>query len=70
MEGGNSTVESSGIDRSQPIVAGEVVKRKRGRPPKAQTNQPLAKKSKEEDEDEDVCFICFDGGSLVLCDRR
>ncbi|WZZ02811.1 hypothetical protein YC2023_088732 [Brassica napus] len=21
-------------------------------------------------EDEDVCFVCFDGGSLVLCDRR
>ncbi|KAK1440566.1 hypothetical protein QVD17_06395 [Tagetes erecta] len=86
MEAGNSTVESTGIDRSQPIQksftdgdeakkivaanAGEVVKRKRGRPPKAQANQPVAKKSKEEDEDEDVCFICFDGGSLVLCDRR
>lgn len=25
-----------------------------------------AKKSGEED----VCFICFDGGNLVLCDRR
>ncbi|KAI3808412.1 hypothetical protein L1987_24363 [Smallanthus sonchifolius] len=49
---------------------GEVVKRKRGRPPRVQANQPAAKKSKEEDEDEDVCFICFDGGSLVLCDRR
>uniref|UniRef100_M4FFP2 Histone-lysine N-methyltransferase NSD-like PHD zinc finger domain-containing protein n=1 Tax=Brassica campestris TaxID=3711 RepID=M4FFP2_BRACM len=21
-------------------------------------------------EDEDVCFVCFDGGSLDLCDRR
>ncbi|KAL8240524.1 hypothetical protein R6Q59_013879 [Mikania micrantha] len=49
---------------------GEVMKRKRGRPPRVQANQPVAKKSKEEDEDEDVCFICFDGGSLVLCDRR
>lgn len=52
--------------------ASGAVKRKRGRPPKAQVKavQPAAKKSKEEDEDEDVCFICFDGGSLVLCDRR
>ncbi|XP_076909193.1 uncharacterized protein LOC143566347 [Bidens hawaiensis] len=53
-------------------IASGAVKRKRGRPPKAQVKavQPAAKKSKEEDEDEDVCFICFDGGSLVLCDRR
>ncbi|XP_076887807.1 uncharacterized protein LOC143538053 [Bidens hawaiensis] len=52
--------------------ASGAMKRKRGRPPKAQVKavQPAAKKSKEEDEDEDVCFICFDGGSLVLCDRR
>ncbi|KAL8229317.1 hypothetical protein R6Q57_014217 [Mikania cordata] len=56
----------------------EVVKRKRGRPAKAQAKpvpakriHPAAKKVKEEeDEDEDVCFICFDGGSLVLCDHR
>lgn len=48
-----------------------VEKRKRGRPPKGQpkapkTTPPLRKKKDEED----VCFICFDGGSLVLCDRR
>ncbi|XP_024974114.1 zinc finger CCCH domain-containing protein 44-like [Cynara cardunculus var. scolymus] len=49
---------------------GEVVKKKRGRPPKAQAKHPPAKKNKEEEEEEDVCFICFDGGSLVLCDRR
>jgi hypothetical protein len=46
-------------------------KRKRGRPPKGQTKSPKttppARKKKDE---EDVCFICFDGGSLVLCDRR
>ncbi|KAJ9564413.1 hypothetical protein OSB04_000379 [Centaurea solstitialis] len=45
-------------------------KKKRGRPPKAQAKPPPAKKNKEEKEEEDVCFICFDGGSLVLCDRR
>ncbi|KAL8231059.1 hypothetical protein R6Q57_000837 [Mikania cordata] len=47
---------------------GDLVKKKRGRPPRAQAKSPPAKISKEEDED--VCFICFDGGSLVLCDRR
>ncbi|XP_057766131.1 zinc finger CCCH domain-containing protein 44-like isoform X2 [Salvia miltiorrhiza] len=54
----------------QVIGAGE--KRKRGRPPKAQlaVNPPPPKRIKVEDEEEDVCFICFDGGSLVLCDRK
>lgn len=54
-------------------------KRKRGRPPKAQAKplsapakRPPGKKMmiKEKEEEEDVCFICFDGGSLVLCDHR
>ncbi|KAE9606661.1 hypothetical protein Lal_00026024 [Lupinus albus] len=31
---------------------------------------PLSRPKKKKEEDEDVCFICFDGGSLVLCDRR
>ncbi|KAL2348582.1 hypothetical protein Fmac_002582 [Flemingia macrophylla] len=51
-------------------VAG--LKRKRGRPAKgdrvaATTTAPPSRQKKDE---EDVCFICFDGGSLVLCDRR
>ncbi|KAJ9561840.1 hypothetical protein OSB04_007000 [Centaurea solstitialis] len=46
----------------------ELVKKKRGRPPRVQAKSPPTKMNKEEDED--VCFICFDGGSLVLCDRR
>ncbi|XP_057492475.1 LOW QUALITY PROTEIN: zinc finger CCCH domain-containing protein 44-like [Actinidia eriantha] len=45
-------------------------KKKRGRPPRGQARPPPLKKMKEEEEEEDVCFICFDGGSLVLCDRR
>ncbi|KAG7968020.1 hypothetical protein I3843_08G129400 [Carya illinoinensis] len=48
-----------------------VAKRKRGRPPggltKTNKTAPPVRKKKDE---EDVCFICFDGGSLVLCDRR
>ncbi|KAK6150577.1 hypothetical protein DH2020_015509 [Rehmannia glutinosa] len=52
------------------IGAGE--KKKRGRPPRGQlaVNPPPPKRKKVEDEEEDVCFICFDGGSLVLCDRK
>ncbi|EOA23403.1 hypothetical protein CARUB_v10016583mg [Capsella rubella] len=51
------------------------VKRKRGRPPRALANTPLHTRPlppppRKEDKEEDVCFICFDGGDLVLCDRR
>ncbi|CAJ1930342.1 unnamed protein product [Sphenostylis stenocarpa] len=50
------------------VVDGAVLKRKRGRPAKGTPKAvPLVKQKKDE---EDVCFICFDGGSLVLCDRR
>ena len=57
-----------GVENDLAAVEVKVVeKRKRGRPPKGQAKPPPAKKMKE---DEDVCFICFDGGSLVLCDRR
>ncbi|TQD74755.1 hypothetical protein C1H46_039704 [Malus baccata] len=43
-------------------------KRRRGRPPSGHAKVTAV--SKMQDEEEDVCFICFDGGSLVLCDRR
>ncbi|KAL0794292.1 hypothetical protein Bca101_065669 [Brassica carinata] len=41
------------------------LKKRRGRPPRT-----LGKASPKRREDEDVCFVCFDGGTLVLCDRR
>ncbi|XP_050375468.1 zinc finger CCCH domain-containing protein 44 [Argentina anserina] len=48
-----------------------VGKKRRGRPPgpggQGRAKATLVRKKNEE---EDVCFICFDGGSLVLCDRR
>lgn len=43
-------------------------RRKKGRPSsKAQAAVKLSIKRKDEEE---VCFICFDGGDLVICDRR
>ncbi|KAL0835761.1 hypothetical protein Bca101_087650 [Brassica carinata] len=59
-----------------PTVGDEAapVKRKRGRPPKAHAKTPLQTPLPpppgKDDKEEDVCFICFDGGGLVLCDRR
>uniref|UniRef100_A0A0D9VNK0 Uncharacterized protein n=1 Tax=Leersia perrieri TaxID=77586 RepID=A0A0D9VNK0_9ORYZ len=54
------------------------VKRRRGRPPKKKDGAgtaavvPAAAKAArgKVDEEEVVCFICFDGGNLVVCDRR
>ncbi|CAM8886178.1 unnamed protein product [Rhodiola kirilowii] len=57
--------EGGGIVETKTV---EVVKRKRGRPPRAQGKLPPP--TVKENDEEDVCFICFDGGSLVLCDRR
>lgn len=77
---GGAELSSDGREQEfQPIVVGLAavgvgeavaeVKRKRGRP--ARSGQvKAAPPSKKQKEDEDVCFICFDGGSLVLCDRR
>ncbi|KAK4262097.1 hypothetical protein QN277_027703 [Acacia crassicarpa] len=49
------------------LADGTSGKRKRGRPARGTAREPPLKKNRDE---EDVCFICFDGGSLVLCDRR
>ncbi|KAL6224527.1 hypothetical protein ACLB2K_003382 [Fragaria x ananassa] len=45
-----------------------VGKKRRGRPPGP--GRPKTTQVRKKNDEEDVCFICFDGGSLVLCDRR
>nr|CAB3478271.1 unnamed protein product [Digitaria exilis] len=56
-------------DEPPPLVARKGGRhRKRGRPSsKAQAAVKVSIKKKDEEE---VCFICFDGGDLVICDRR
>ncbi|XP_006466899.1 zinc finger CCCH domain-containing protein 44 isoform X2 [Citrus sinensis] len=50
------------------------VKQKAGRRPprggKVKTTARQPPPGRRKTEEEDVCFICFDGGSLVLCDRK
>lgn len=43
-------------------------RRKRGRP--SSKAQSVVKPSVKRKDEEEVCFICFDGGDLVICDRR
>ncbi|KAK4773928.1 hypothetical protein SAY87_028947 [Trapa incisa] len=52
----------------------ETIRKKRGRAPRSSTvkaksdmNPPRKREKKGEEE---VCFICFDGGELVVCDGR
>jgi hypothetical protein len=60
--------------QQQPAAAAAPVKRKRGRPPKIRDGAPAAVpapvKPVSKKDEEVVCFICFDGGELVVCDRR
>ncbi|XP_022775387.1 zinc finger CCCH domain-containing protein 44-like isoform X2 [Durio zibethinus] len=68
---GGATVETGAGDGVK-VVEMSAGKRRRGRP---QRNQPRIMSSpapppqRKNKDEEDVCFICFDGGSLVLCDR-
>lgn len=45
-------------------------KRKRAKLSKSPSLTKAAGKTSRKTVGEDVCFICFDGGELVLCDRR
>lgn len=69
VSGNGPVAEMAAVPEVKPqVVERSVGKRKRGRPPRGLLKTtPPPKKRKDE---EDVCFICFDGGTLVLCDRR
>ncbi len=38
--------------------------------PKPKARQPMKEEEVEEDRHDDACFICRDGGKLLLCDRK
>ncbi|OAY83995.1 Zinc finger CCCH domain-containing protein 19 [Ananas comosus] len=58
-----------GDDEPPPVVVRRGGgRRKRGRQPRAQVARTPGKR--KEKDGEEVCFICFDGGDLVVCDRR
>ncbi|XP_027359862.1 uncharacterized protein LOC113868461 isoform X2 [Abrus precatorius] len=69
---GVSVTEASDVEMAEVNDGGmvAVLKRKRGRPAKGKTVPKTTPPLKPKKDEEDVCFICFDGGSLVLCDRR
>lgn len=65
-------VHMADVERKQAEVKevnSSLGKKRRGRPPGGHARAKAMPMRKKNDE-EDVCFICFDGGSLVLCDRR
>ncbi|KAL4387180.1 hypothetical protein GQ457_09G009810 [Hibiscus cannabinus] len=57
------------------VVEMPAAKRRRGRPPRNQgkvdsSSAPPPLRVNPDEEEEDVCFICYDGESLMLCNRR
>ncbi|KAL4354215.1 hypothetical protein GQ457_06G035960 [Hibiscus cannabinus] len=68
---GGGAVEKAAGDGVKAVEMMTTGKRRRGRPPRNQARiMSSSAPPPNADDEEDVCFICFDGGSLVLCDRR
>ncbi|XP_039036141.1 zinc finger CCCH domain-containing protein 19-like [Hibiscus syriacus] len=63
-EAAEQTEGAEGIEDSSKASGG---KRKRRKISSTKVQEKALSKKKAE---EDVCFVCFDGGALVLCDRR
>ncbi|XP_050209121.1 zinc finger CCCH domain-containing protein 19-like [Mercurialis annua] len=65
--GGDANLEDVEAELEANVVDESKGKRKRG---KIQANTRTTPPQRKKKEEEDVCFVCYDGGSLVLCDRR
>ncbi|OWM88892.1 hypothetical protein CDL15_Pgr020846 [Punica granatum] len=66
--------DGGGAETKAARASSEKIRRKRGRASRASSDKAKsvanpARKREKKDED-DVCFVCFDGGELVVCDRR
>ncbi|GJS01528.1 putative reverse transcriptase domain, viral movement protein [Tanacetum coccineum] len=69
--------EDEDVEAVETELPDSPITKKLGRPRKSEGNSQKAtsksssvKMIAKEKEEEDVCFICFDGGELVLCDKR
>ncbi|KAM3276980.1 hypothetical protein ACQJBY_045033 [Aegilops geniculata] len=60
--------EDEDDDEPPPLARRGVGRPKRGRA--SSKAQAVVKPSVKRKDEEEVCFICFDGGELVICDRR